>query len=381
MPKNPTKVVHLTSVHSALDPRIFHKECKSLARAGFEVTVVGPYVNDMVSEEVRIKAIPQVQSRIGRMTRTVWRVYREALKQQADIYHFHDPELILVGLLLRAGGKAVIYDIHEDVPKDVMSKEYLPPWSRRLISVLAAKLETSCSGYFSALVIVTPSIANRFTKINKHIAIVCNYPYDKEIVVPEGTSSWSVRRDSVVYIGNISCQRGIGEMITAIGLLPENLPATLELVGNRVIDGVAPGELEAQPGWKRVRHYGIMDQPSTFRILHEVRAGLVLFQPVPNHIEAMPQKMFEYMGAGIPVIASDFPLWRHILGDTGCGIFVDPTNPNAIAKAIEYVLTHPEEAEEMGKRGRAAVIERYNWDTQAQELVKLYAGLRQTCVA
>ena len=381
MPKKSAKVVHLTSVHSALDPRIFHKECKSLARAGFAVTVVGPYVNDRVAEEVQIKAIPQVQSRIERMTRTVWRVYREALKQQADIYHFHDPELILVGLLLRASGKAVIYDIHEDVPKDVMSKEYLPSWSRRLISALAGKLETSCSGYFSALVIVTPSIASRFTSINKRIAIVRNYPYDKEIVIPEGTSPWSARRASVAYIGNISPERGIREMISALGLFPEDLPATLELAGNREIEGIAPGELEALPGWKRVRHYGILDQPSTFRILHEVRAGLVLFQPVPNHIEAMPQKMFEYMGAGIPVIASDFPLWRRILGDSGCGIFVDPSDPKAIAKAIEYVLTHPEEAEKMGKRGRAAVIERYNWDTQARELVKLYIGLGQTCVA
>ena len=379
-PKLP-KVVHLTSVHSALDPRIFYKECRSLARAGFEVTVVGPCVQDMVSHEVQIKAIPPSQSRIERMTRTVWRVYREALKQQADIYHFHDPELLFVGLALRAHGKAVIYDIHEDVPKDVMSKEYLPLWSRRLISVFAEKVETSCAGHFSALVIVTPSIAHRFGKVHKSIAIVRNYPYHRDIVVPEDGSPWNARRESVAYIGNISEQRGIRQMIAAMDLLPTDLPATLELVGNRVPDGLAPGEIEKAPGWQRVRHYGILDQPSTFKVLHQVRAGVVLFQPVPNHIEAMPQKMFEYMGAGLPVIASDFPLWRHILGDTGCGIFVNPTDPKAIAKAIEYVLRHPEEAEEMGKRGRAAVIERYNWDSQAKELVKLYTGLGQTCVA
>jgi glycosyltransferase involved in cell wall biosynthesis len=381
MSKKQAKVVHMTSVHSALDPRIFHKECRSLAQAGFAVTVIGPHTKDMVSGAVQVKAIPQANSRIGRMTQTVWRVYREALKQQADIYHFHDPELIVAGLFLRARGKAVIYDIHEDVPKDVMSKEYLPSWSRRLISLLAEKLETSSSGYFSGLVIVTPSIADRFRRINRHIAIVRNYPYDKEIVVPDGGVPWSSRRQSVAYVGNISGQRGIRQMIAAMGLLPERLPATLELAGNRVADGVAPGELEALRGWDRVNHYGIIDQPSTFRILHNVRAGLVLFLPEPNHIEAMPQKMFEYMGAGIPVIASDFPLWRRILGDTGCGIVVDPADPKAIAKAIEYVLKHPAEAEEMGKRGRAAVLERYNWGTQAEELVKLYTGLEQTCVA
>src|SRR5262249_43635675 len=245
MPKKRPKVVHLTSVHSPLDPRIFHKECKSLARAGFAVTVVGPHTKDLVAENVQVKAVPQAESRVGRMTRTVWRVYREALRQQADVYHFHDPELIFVGLLLRAAGKTVLYDIHEDVPKDVMSKEYLPQWTRRWISFAAEKLETSCSGYFSALVIVTPAIAHRFSQINKCIAVVRNYPYHREIVAPEGGVPWNARRQSVAYIGNISGQRGIRQMVDAMELLPDDLPAMLELVGNRAADGVEAGELEA----------------------------------------------------------------------------------------------------------------------------------------
>jgi glycosyltransferase involved in cell wall biosynthesis len=95
----------------------------------------------------------------------------------------------------------------------------------------------------------------------------------------------------------------------------------------------------------------------------------------------MPQKIFEYMGAGLPVIASDFPFWRRILGDVGCGIFVNPLDPQGIAKAIEYVLTHPREAEEMGRRGQTAVLERYNWETQADKLVNLYSEIRKTCAA
>jgi glycosyltransferase involved in cell wall biosynthesis len=372
------KVVHMTSVHPALDARIFHKECRSLARAGFHVTFVCPHSEDLVADQVQIKSIPRNNSRLARMTRTVWRVYREARKLRADIYHFHDPELIPAGLLLRMRGNEVIYDIHEDVPKDVFSKQYLPGWTRPLIAWLVERLEVFVAKRFSALITVTPSIAERFRPLNSRTVIVHNYPYQKEILGAVEETPWQDRRQSVAYVGLLSANRGICEMVSAMSLLPEGLPATLELAG--------PGNcgkevLSERPGWERVHHYGWLDQPSTFRVLHGVRAGLVLFHPEPNHVEAMPQKIFEYMGAGLPVIASDFPLWRRILGDVACGIFVDPLDPRSIAKAIQYVLTHPREAEEMGRRGQAAVRERYNWESQADTLVNLYSEIGRTCAA
>ncbi len=379
---NAAKVVHMTSVHSALDPRIFHKECRSLERAGFQVTIIGPNPADMVSDRVTIKAISRGESRATRMTHTVWRIYQEAWRQRADVYHFHDPELIPVGLLLRARGKKVIYDIHEDLPKDILSKFYLPLWSRRLIAWMAEKVEGVACGHFSALVVVTPSIADRFRPLNSHTVIVHNYPYPKEIVFARESAPWETRRQSVAYVGGITAQRAIREMVHAMALLPESLGAKLELAGNEIPDDAHPEQIYGHRGWARIIHHGFLDQPSTFRLLHNVRAGLVLFHPEPNHLEAMPQKIFEYMGAALPLIASDFPLWRRILGNTGCGIFVDPLDPQAIADAIEYVLTHPIEAEEMGRRGQAAVLNQYNWDTEAEKLINLYSGLvPPTCAA
>lgn len=372
------KVVHMTSVHPALDARIFQKECRSLAREGFDVTIVCPHSEDFVADQVHFKSVRKDSTRVGRMTRTVWRVYREARKLQADIYHFHDPELIPAGLLLRASGKDVVYDIHEDVPKDVFSKQYLPAWSRPAIAWLLEKLEAFVAKRFSALITVTPSIAERFRPLNSRTIIVHNYPYQKELVGTMKESPWDGRRQSVAYVGLISGNRGICEMVSAMGLLPERLAATLELAGPGSWD---VEELSRRRGWQRVHHHGLIDQRSTFRLLHGVRAGLVLFHPEPNHVEAMPQKIFEYMGAGLPVIASDFPLWRRILGDVGCGIFVNPLDPQSIAEAIEYVLTHPRDAEEMGLRGRAAVVERYNWETQVGKLVGLYSGLAKICAA
>ena len=373
----PTKVVHMTSVHGALDPRIFHKECRSLARAGFEVTVIGHYPKDMVSDRVRVESVYRHSSRLARMTRTVWHVYQKARSEKADVYHFHDPELIPIGLLLRMRGKKVIYDVHEDMPKDVMSKSYLPGWSRPVVAWLAKHVEGAVCGHFSALVVVTPSIAERFANVNARTVIVYNYPYQNEVVLDLSSMAWGNRRQSVAYVGGITAQRAIREMVGAMGLLPQSLPATLELAGNEIPEDVSAEELQADPGWSRVHHHGLLDQPSTFRILHRVRAGLVLFHPEPNHVESLPQKIFEYMGAGLPIIASNFPLWQRMLGEEGCrcALFVDPTNPRDIAAAIEYLLTHPREAEEMGRRGQAEVLKNYNWDTEAAKLVQLYVSL------
>ena len=371
----PLKVVHMTSVHTPFDPRIFHKECCSLARAGFSVTVIGRDWQEGERDSVRIKSIPGDPSRFGRMTRTVWRVYEEARRQDADVYHFHDPELIPIGLLLRARGKSVIYDIHEDVPKDVLSKAYLPRWSRTLVSWFVDVLERTACGRFSGLVVVTPSIAKRFSALNRHTVIVHNYPYVRELLRDGNSVPWGSRRQSVAYVGGISLVRAIREMVYAMSYLPESLPAQLELAGPEDKADNNLAELSRNPGWSRVKHHGFIDQRSTFKILQNVRAGLVLFHPEPNHFESLPQKMFEYMGAGLPVIASDFPFWRKILGPSGCAIFVDPLNPREISKAIEYVLTHPREAEEMGRRGQAAVLRDFNWDTEAEKLIQLYGAI------
>src|SRR5215813_1809949 len=166
------KIVHLTSVHSALDPRIFKKECRSLARAGFDVTVIGPHPESTVTEQVRIRPVKKYRSRIARMTRTAWHVFQQARSLDADVYHFHDPELIPVALLLRSSGKKVVYDIHEDYPKDILFKEYLPSWSRGWISEMAARIEAAACRHFSALVSVSPSIADRLRTTNSQTVIV-----------------------------------------------------------------------------------------------------------------------------------------------------------------------------------------------------------------
>jgi glycosyltransferase involved in cell wall biosynthesis len=376
------RVCVLTTVHRPfeVDVRVFHRECKALSEAGFDVTLIAPHHRDEVIDGILIVAIPSPRRRLVRMTLGVLAALRKAVQLDADVYHFHDPELILAGLLLRAKGKRVIYDIHEDVAGQILSKYYLPRWSRRLVSCLVDRMEKVASRAFTALIAATPPIAARFCASRRPIVVVQNFPLHKELA-PAASAGWKARSFAVGYIGTITEIRGIAEMVQAMGLLPKGLPATLELAGTWSPDTLRQ-RVSDLPGWDRAKDLGFQDRDGVASLLGRARAGLVLFHREPNHEVSYPTKMFEYMSAGIPVIASDFPLWRRIIEEARCGLLVDPKNPKAIADAIAYILTHDKEAEAMGQAGLDAARFRYDWAAEARKLVELYKNVTgQSAVA
>jgi len=367
------RIVHFTSVHTPFDVRIFQKECKSLAAAGYEVSFVVPHVKDEIAAGVMIKAIPKSHGRLSRMTRTAWNAFRQAEKLGAEIYQFHDSELIPLALLLRLEGKKVVYDIHEDVPRDLLSKDYLPQYLRQPVAWIIERIENLSCRLFSGLVTATPFIAERFRRLNGHTVVIHNYPRLPELA-PQASVAWHWRLPAVAYTGGILPDRGIRELVTAMSLLPHDV--TLKLAGD-FFPPTFKQELSLLPGWSKVEALGLLDRSSMATLLGSVRAGIVCFLPEPNHIHAQPHKLFEYMSAGIPVIASNFPLWRRIIQDIGAGMLVDPCNPKSLADAIAFVMTHPDEAEAMGRRGREAVEKDYNWEQEQQKLLQFYSDLME----
>lgn len=370
------KVVHLTSVHKAFDVRVFHKECKSLARSGKHVVLVVPHERDEVIDSIEVRAIQVSGGRLSRMTRSAWSLYKEAARQNGDVYHFHDPELIPVALLLAARGKTVVYDIHEDAPADLLHKDYIPRSLRWPLMWFMQKLENVACSRFSGLIAATPTIAERFYPVNRNTVVVHNFPILDEIAPTPGLP-WCERPPAIAYVGSISVRRGIRKILEGLALLPSSLPAQMMLAGPLSPGGLRP-EIEVLPGWSRVQYLGVLDRPGVADLLSRARLGVVVLQPEPNFVNAKPIKLFEYMAAGIPVIASDFPLWRRIIDGAGCGLLVDPQDSGAIARAIQYLLTHEAEAETMGRRGRQAACELYNWSTEEHTLLQFYSKLLKT---
>jgi glycosyltransferase involved in cell wall biosynthesis len=308
------------------------------------------------------------------MFRTTWAVFRAAVKEKAEVYHLHDVELIAVGMLLRLRGCKVIYDVHEDYPRLILSKYYIPARLRPLLAKVVEEVEDFAASRFSALVITTPHIAQRFQHLRAHVVVVQNFPLLHELVDDGRIIPWHRREEAVIYIGSMTIERSIREMIAAIDLVSVDRSVELHLAGTYSPAGLRD-EVASLHGWKRVRELGFLDRRGVKRSLERVKAGLALFRPEPNYTNSYPNKMFEYMAVGIPVVASDFPLWREIVNESGCGLLVDPLDPRAIADAIAQLLDNPQEAEAMGQRGRRAVEGLYNWENEEKKLLALYEQL------
>jgi glycosyltransferase involved in cell wall biosynthesis len=179
------------------------------------------------------------------------------------------------------------------------------------------------------------------------------------------------RPNTIMCSGNLSAIRAFPELVAALRLLPRELDVRLLAMGQ-----LRNGAKRAQPGWERVDHVPWQPFPEVIRGMLRARIGVALLRPLPNHMDAIrSNKLFEYMAAGLPVVVSDLPEWRDIVLGVGCGLVVDPADPAAIAEALERLLTHPEEAEEMGLRGRAAVCDRFNWDGEGARLLSAYRRL------
>ena len=368
----PIRTCILTSAHPALDVRIFHKECKSLARAGYEVTLVAPHRESQRIDGIAIKAVTPATGRLERFFQTTAAVYRAAIAVDADVYHFHDPELMLISLLLRAQGKKVIYDIHEDLPLTVSYKPYVPKWLQRPLAKVFAIMESLATRHFSGLIAATPEIAARFSR-HSNVAVVQNYPIREEF--PKEETGTSRPSDYVTYVGlRITKARGAEEMVRALELLAESLPIRLKLAGT-IEPPTLLQQLEATPGWQSTEYLGSLGRAGVSEVIRNAIAGLVVLHPEPNYVNSHPVKLFEYMCAGIPVIASDFPVFRSIVEGAKCGLLVDPLSPKEIADAIEFLCTHPNEARAMGERGRLAVSCRYNWRHEEQSLLGVYRSV------
>lgn len=369
------RVAILTSVHPPFDPRIFYREAVSAAAAGFEVTVLAPGAPRTVRDGVRVAPIPAVGR--GRWARPLrWPLlFVRALRMRADLYHFHDPELLPWGLLLKwTARRPVIYDSHEYFPESLESKHWIPRPLRRPASRLAAIVEREVARRLDGVVAVTEDMAERFRRVQPNSVAVMNFPPAPE----EEPPPYEAREEAVVYAGLMNPERGITIVPRVAELLRRRRPeARLRLLGRLDRWPVSP-ELPDPSSWSRigVDVLGVVPFPEVRSHLHRARVGWLPLDPrVPNSRRAWPIKLAEYMAAGLPIVASDLPIPARVIREFRCGIVVPGLDPEAHAEALAYLLEHPSEAAEMGRRGFEAARTRFSWEGEARKLRELYSRL------
>ncbi|MBA7564102.1 hypothetical protein ES708_05764 [subsurface metagenome] len=369
------KICHLTSVHTPFDTRIFHKECKSLAGVGYEVHLIAAHDREEIVDGIHMHPVRQFSGKIKRMLNATREVYKKALVGNYDAYHFHDPELIPFGVLLKLRGKTVVYDIHEDYPEYFKHKDAFPKALRIPFAVMIGILERFACGHFDSLVTVTPHIYQRIAKLNKRSYLIRNFPDIEDSSPDIHDIPWESRSDTVAYVGSVSADRGVREMVEAIGLIQSDISDARLLLAGAFTGKAIEREISKMPGYVHVEYFGQAPRSKVIHILNRSKIGIVVCHPLEHYKHAYSTKLFEYMSAGIPVIASDFPLWRKIVEDSDCGIVVPPLDPKAIARAALQLLKNPSDAEKMGKNGKEAVKNIYNWENEKRTLLELYKEL------
>lgn len=365
------KICILTSVHSPFDIRIFHKQAKTLFSAGYDVTLIAAHSHTETVDGIKIIGLPKPNSRLKRVVSFPWKILRTALGQGAEFYHFHDPELLPVGAVLKLFRKKIIYDVHENYTQSILGRRWIKPWLRKPLAWLTLCAEKFFCLFVDAIIPVTDTIADKFpagktTQVRNYPLLSLSQPLPRQS---------HRKREQLIYVGGLRRSRGIREMVTAMDKIAGERDIRLLILGRYEEPDLEP-ELKALSGYKKVDFGGWVTVNEVWQHMSASIAGFVLFHPEPNHIDALPNKLFEYMSAGIPVIASDFPLWTEIIRDNNCGLQVDPLDPEEIARAVNQLLSNPKERELMGRRGRQAVEEKYNWDREAEKLIDLYGRLR-----
>jgi glycosyltransferase involved in cell wall biosynthesis len=373
------KIAMLTTAHQALDVRIFYKEVISLSQSGHAITLFAqddPQVRE-VTDAHNIVFVPLSGSggRVRRCRQLLGLLRKHG--RRFDAWHFHDPELLPLmwpWRLLVSRGTRLVYDAHEDLPKSLAARRWVPGPFKRLMNACVTLGEHALVSGMDAVIAATEPIRARLAQTCALAIVAHNYPR-LAVETELGRRAHSATRTGelrLIYSGAMVPERGVPQMLEAMRQLGGK-PISMELLG-----------WWPSPEFERDMRSLATDRIS-FRAhvpFSEVRAhmdaadvGLVCSQPTKAYVEALPLKMFEYMQAGLPVIVPDFPVLREIVELAGCGIAVDSTDPAAIVGAIQLLAADPDLRSRMGNAGQRAIKERYSWEREAVGLAATYRQL------
>ena len=367
------KVLVASSLHSVDDPRVFHKEAASLAKR-HDVHLVAVRApgggTELTSKGVRLHPF---ERRGGKVLGTL-RAYRQIRKcfrdLRPDVFHFHDPDLVPLGLWLGLSGKCkIVYDVHEDVQKTLVKKRWLPQPLKKPLAWLFGSLEMFAVRRFAAAIVAEPYAMKRFAVPNA--ALIRNYfPLfpDRPKRVFDGS-----RPLRLIYVGSLTKMRGVSSLVEALDCI--KTPAELLLVGTFHNDDFKRQMLTGRPN---VRYLGWASLDKVFDYMHDADIGMNCLLPAPSHEEMLGTKVFDYMAARLPIITSDFSVWPEMIEQSGCGLCVDPMDPKAIAGAVDELAADPARLASMGEAGRKLFEEKYNWSIEEEKLLALYSRIEKT---
>jgi len=362
-------VVMLANGHPPFDTRIFVKEARTLRHAGYEVSIILPHDKDEEKEGIKILATTPIRHGFDKLFLSPWRIFRKALKQpRRSIFVIHDSDILFVGIWLKLTRRKVVYDAHEDTPLQISYQHWIPRPLRKPYGWMYFLIEKICGWMFDAIVVAEPIIARYFPREKTYL--VRNFPSAISFREHSG-KPYALRKNWLTYVGALTEPRGLYEMLE--GAKAAEAAASFEFVlGGKF----SPPRLETDVLTRyRVNFLGWVSYAGLVDLLFESKVGIIIPHPNPRYVTNYPVKLFEFMAAGLPVIASKEGEAAKFVQECNGGILVDPLNMNEVCDAIVWLFTHPEEAEAMGQRGQRLIFEKYNWEKEEETLVGVVRGV------
>jgi glycosyltransferase involved in cell wall biosynthesis len=361
-------------VHHPEEVRIFEKELTSLAERYTEVRYICRVPKQDEIRGIKRIPIPEFSNEWLRIVLAPLIAFIKAMLLPRDsIYHLHVPELLPMGLVMKWLGRTVIYDVHEDTPRQILTKVWIPEQWKHRIAKVAAKLEQLAAVEFDQIITCEPVTQRRFERYGS--VLLRNFPKWSEFE-SVNSDDYTQRDPVLVYYGQLTELRGITRLLEVLELINTKRSDPVRLIlGGKWVPEAYHAELQSHLGWRYVDYRGFLSREQIREALQQAQLGVLLVDPHPKYLRSFPVKPYEYLAAGVPTLLSDFPAWHEmpVVGDFA--YFVDPTDPQAIADRIQQLLNAGEQAVAQAQRAHDEIRSRYCWEQEVQRLFRIYDRL------
>ena len=363
------RVLHISTAHQPQDPRIVFKQCQTLADS-YEVFCALPHADPTVAPAIRFIRLPYYRKIIWRILITCPLILLRCLWLRPGLVHVYVPEFVPFAYAFRLLGAQVIYEVQENLYK----KMHLKTINRGIWLEKAFYWFDHLARRHFYFIFTEHSYLNTYTKLAKPFTVIYNYPLLSFLEPFRQPYQPDLAKPSFFYIGWLSFERAFNTLVESFTQLKKSYPHfVVHLFGRRQFTDEDLMNISAFTQVRDQLHfYGYTDQRQAFPVAARATAGLALLRPVGDYPESYTTKLFEYMALGLPVITSDFSLYRAVVDQYACGFCVSPDDPTAVTQALLFLIEHPDEAKAMGERGRKAVEVAYNWRTEAKKLITFY---------
>ena len=368
------KIIHITSVHSLFDVRIFHKQALSLYKSGHEVHLIVASNEEYsgIYSGVVVHVVAKNNNKYFRFFSTGLSIFLKSLSIKGDIFHFHDPELIPWFLLLKSFRRRVVMDVHENYVNQILGKKWMPKLFRILFSKLVYFFEYLAVNTFEGVITTDSELTKSFKNLSNKTTIITanNFPSIDADILAANFSINKYKKNIVLSLGGVSKARCADILIQALPCI-ENIKYKI-FMGGHENDQSLLQALKNSKEWHNVNFIGSVPFKDMSNLLIESSMSINMYADLPNHYGNRSNRLFEAMSAGLPVIVSDFGETASFVRKYNCGIAVNPVNPIDVSTAIVKLLSDPEYAMKLGLNGRSVVLKSYTWDKEFDKIIRLY---------